>query len=254
MGKRELTIMPVRRADVPAVAEWTAEWLGAAHPLAYSLTIFSSPRYTDFLLHQQEASGLTHLAGAYEGSILLGFIELRKLSGQLFINNLCVKSGARGRQIGERLLQYTERLAKISGASTIALDCFLWNERALRKYIDSGFRETGRIKWLTKENEEACRGQPVGFTIQDQQEADAHQHAFGFSRLHVQTEAGGWAVNRLKDDYFRLATGEQHPDYYNILSQLDRRRALFLICAGENAAAGGWKRVSDSVRLEKEIN
>ncbi|WNS81215.1 GNAT family N-acetyltransferase [Domibacillus sp. DTU_2020_1001157_1_SI_ALB_TIR_016] len=255
MKERDVMLMPVRSEDVPLVAKWTEEWLGTAHPLAYSLTIFSSPGYTDFLQNQlkseQKTAGSTHLIGAYDGGQMLGFIELRQAPDQLFINNFCVKKEARGRQIGERLLQYTEQLAKSVGASTVGLDCFVWNGRALDKYAESGFRETSRVHWYTRQNEWGSQT-PVEFEIKNGQEADAHQHAFGFSRLHVQTEKGVMAVNRLKDSYFRLSIHEKNPEYFNILSQLDQSRTLFLI-GSEEAAEKGWNKASESVRFEKKI-
>lgn len=253
MQKTSVVMMPVQKKDISLVSEWTKEWLGAAHPLAYSLTIFSSPGYTDFVRNQLETGGPVKLIGAYDGPELLGFIELRRLPDELFINNFCVKSEARGRKVGEALLAHTEQLAKALGAATVGLDCFLWNERALQKYKLSGYRETGRIGWLTSPNRgHGSEAEP--FFIKEKQKADAHHHAFGFSQFFVETAQGPLSVNRLKETYFRVAAKDHHPAYDNILAQIDPRRELFMIWPGHEAAPDGWKKASDSVKLEKRIH
>ncbi|MET1031589.1 GNAT family N-acetyltransferase [Domibacillus tundrae] len=257
MSQQQLPIIPVRERDVPIISKWTEEWLGAAHPLAYSLTIFSSPGYTKFLEYQQSVPlprNPMRLLGAYDGDEMLGFIELRRMPDRLFINNFCVKPEARGRRIGELLLRHTEQMAESMNLSTVGLDCFLWNERALEKYVRSGFQKTNRMHWFTGSNDRSAAEAPIQFVIEEQEKADAHQKKFGFSQFHIQTKNGQSQVNRLKDSYFRVTAEERDPEYYNILSQLDRRRSLFMIRADEVEMGDGWKQASTSVRLEKQIN
>lgn len=256
MIQQQLSIIPVRARDVPAVSQWTEDWLGTAHPLAYSLTIFSSPGYTNFLAHQRSiplSRNPMKLLGAYDGDEMLGFIELRLFPDRLFINNFCVKHEARGRQIGERLLHHTEQMAKNMKLSAVGLDCFLWNERVLEKYVRSGFQKTGTVQWFTGSNDRFA-DTPIEFVIEGKEEADAYQKEFGFSQFQIKTKYGMSAVNRLKEGYFRVTAEEQDPHYYTILSQLDRRRSLFMIRSGEAEVEDGWSKASASVRLEKRIN
>ncbi|WP_197076561.1 GNAT family N-acetyltransferase [Domibacillus indicus] len=254
---QELTVMQLRPQDMPMVAKWTGEWLGSAHPLAYSLTVFSSSGYTTFLEYQQAIPpehNQTWLYGAYDEGVLLGFIELRRIGERLFINNFCVQKEARGRSIGSLLLSHTEYVAKQTGAAAVALDCFAWNERALEKYAKSGYTETNRIHWWTGRNAESTGGAAPAFIVTGYPNAEVNQKEFGFSQFYVETDYGVSQVNRLGDLYFRVPAEEPDPGYYKILSQLDRHRNLFMIRQDEEEPGDGWRRVSTSVRLEKQLN
>ncbi|OES44984.1 GNAT family N-acetyltransferase [Domibacillus iocasae] len=252
-----ISIIPVRPSDVELVSKWTEEWIVAGNSSAYSLTIFSSPGYTNFLTYQQSIPwpyNPTRLLGAYDEDALLGFIEIRIMSDRLFINNFCVQKEARGRRVGEMLLQQTELLARSMNKKAVSLDCFLWNERAMDKYLKAGFHQVAHAHWFTSENQYRSEKDPALFLVEGYPNAEANQKEFGFSQFQIRTENGIFSVNRLKENYFRVTANEQNLNYFNILSRLDQNRSLFIISPDSEPEAGSlWKKVSSSVRMEKLI-
>jgi putative acetyltransferase len=83
-------------------------------------------------LHDLHLEG-AHLLGVFEADVLLGFITVNPMNGD--IDQLCVARRAQGRGLAARLIAAARRLSPQGLELTVNLD----NDRALRVYERAGF-------------------------------------------------------------------------------------------------------------------
>jgi ribosomal protein S18 acetylase RimI-like enzyme len=101
--------------------------------------------------------------GVFEQKLLLGYISVNEefpreydsvawkgnVGKNLIIHRLCVHPDYTGRGIGRCLLNFAEEYALKSNYSSIRLDAFCKNQRAVEFYERNGYEKVGRVQFRT---------------------------------------------------------------------------------------------------------
>ena len=133
-------------------------------------------RYVAAQISIQHAGGETHYTVARSQGRLLGLAEFRRLPQFLFLNNIAVRSEARGQRVATRLLREAILLAGQKHDRVVALDVFEDNALALGWYKRLGFSAQSTTTWYTSR---LGPGEVSPVVISGYAQAEACQEAFG---------------------------------------------------------------------------
>lgn len=125
---------------------------------------------------------------------ILGYAQYRlDVSGEVFLNYLCVDRTARGQGIGSKLLSAVAR----SAPGSTELDAFDVNHAALRLYAKHHFEPVARGQWLLRVVE------PIEAKHGAREWRPDHER-FGFSMSTVRTPGGPLTIGLLGDHTVRF--------------------------------------------------
>lgn len=124
-----MTIRPMERADIPAVAE-------------IEKACFSSP-WSEESLASSLSSGHTAFFLAEEDGVAAGYIGTQLLPPEGDILNLAVRSEYRRRRIGRKLLDAALEHFRLNGVKAVVLEVRASNMAAQRLYASAGFQPVG---------------------------------------------------------------------------------------------------------------
>jgi ribosomal protein S18 acetylase RimI-like enzyme len=155
-----VAIRSASKADATAIAELYRE--AAAEALEREPTHFRLPdleairrRFADMI-----GSGEGRILVAEEGGDVVGFVDARLRPpvpdgvmlaprAGVYVEELAVRNGHRGRGVGRRLMDEVERWCRAQGGAVVMLDTGVRNEAAQRFYDRLGYRTIGVV--LVKE-------------------------------------------------------------------------------------------------------
>ncbi len=231
----------------------------------FDRTIFSCSGYAQYLRAASCSSvhSATWLIGAYDGDLMIGFAEWRRLDQQLVLNNLNVDTAYRGHGIGGRLVALGEVLALKEGIRSLKLDVFAWNEHAHAWYLRLGFVESDRTYWYEGDQDpledSRDKEKTAPYLIEDNPMAEAHHTAYGFSSLQIRLLRGTVQIGRLGSTYFRIRALNADWDWNGsltaALSHLDPGRKLLVLSPepGLSERDSRLIKISESVRMHKKL-
>lgn len=194
----------------------------------FPLTIYSSRGYKDYLLNIVKVPPRHRkikFYGAFVEGNLVGYSEWRLFKEQLFLNNIYVFSKYQGFGIGKFLLMnHGKDLMKKHNKSSIVLDVFDCNLKALLWYGKLGFKEVDSTYWYLGEQ------QPVNTQLDSNDEcyidnytsAEAEQKYYDFSMLTCTTRKEIYHIGRIRDQYYRVTNP-------NLLNDQELLHCLFLL-------------------------
>lgn len=251
-----IQLLPLNKEQLTIIPKWTKDWITSINSSTFQLTTFSCPGYVNYLKFQCSLPwkiNATRLVGAYDDTMLLGFVEFTLMESTLFINNIYIKAEVRGNGIARRFLDYAFLLASKNNLSTISLDCFLWNTKALKKYLNWGFKKISDTYWYIGENPYKNSKNSIHYLIDSYPNAELTQQSFGFSNLQIRTNEWKQNVGRISNTYFRIINknGSIDKNILKVLADLDSNRDLFIISPFSDLPDYPFlQQVSSSARLE----
>lgn len=202
----------------------------------FSLTIFSSKGYEAYLenlLTIPEEHRRVKLFGAFVGDQLAGYTEWRILENSLFLNNIYVFPEFQGLGLGKSLLEeHGNTLMEEYRKSSISLDVFKNNEKAVRWYEKVGFVKQESINWYVGEQQTlTCDNYMYDCYIENYPNAEAEQKAYDFSMFTCSTKNGVYQIGRIKNQFYRLTNSESlnNVDLLHCLYQVDSKRKMLLL-------------------------
>lgn len=171
----------------------------------FSLSISSCHGYDSFISSLLEAPNYssTSFYGAYINNKLVGFVEWRKMGDVLFWNNIYILPGYRSYGVGKKLFNTKQYLLAKYEASRIELDVFNWNEKAMKWYVNLGFKPIKIDDWYIKKSSNMLDIQEE-FYVYNLPEAKCMHKEYGFSRLEITTQKGRYTIGRLGEKYYRI--------------------------------------------------
>ena len=131
---------------------------------------------------------------------IIGAAELRRQPNKLFLNDIAVHHGYRGKGVGALLLSAAVRMSGVSSGQ-IGLDVFHDNVRALQWYSRLGFAISTSAEFLELAPPSAADEEPA--YVSGLPQADLCQERFGFSRFDLITGKGTFSVGRIGETWFR---------------------------------------------------
>ena len=144
-----MTIRLAEKKDIPQIQTLLKDILTLHHTIRPDIFKEEGAKYNpselEQLLHEPSYSIFVY----QEGSDILGYLicQLRQPSSPvlepiktLFIDDLCVTSQARGKQIGQKLYQYALDFAREQDCYNLTLDVWADNEGAVRFYERLGLK------------------------------------------------------------------------------------------------------------------
>ena len=136
-----IEIRNVRESDLSAIAQ--------LEEMCFSLP------WNEDMLRTQLTDDHIFLAAADEDKVL-GYVGVRCIFGECFMNNIAVHPDARRQHIGDALLTQLRRHAEAFLAESISLEVRASNSPAISLYAKHGYIEEGRRKnYYSKPREDA---------------------------------------------------------------------------------------------------
>ncbi len=149
-----LAIRPATRADLPLIAALVRE-LAEYERLSHEVR-FDEARLGEHLFGQRPAAEalIGDLDGAGQGFALF-FPTFSTFEGEpgLWLEDLFVRPGARGRGLGKALLLHLARLAGTRGCARLEWSVLDWNEPSIRFYRGLGARAMDQWRIMRVEGE-----------------------------------------------------------------------------------------------------
>ncbi|WP_197087806.1 N-acetyltransferase [Micromonospora sp. HK10] len=127
------------------------------------------------------------------GRDICAVADWRLLGTCLFLNGIAVATQERGQRHGSRLIEDGERLGRLLGCDTLALDVSTSNPAARRLYERHGFVEHTYAEWLRVHPQAAEQAE---VRLLDWPSFSAHHSAYGFGDVRV--------VHRNRDHVVRV--------------------------------------------------
>lgn len=138
--------------DIPALQELLQQVLFTHHVGRPDLFCASGSKYTDaeleVLLGSRETTPIW--IAVNEDGTVLGHImcQVQDFSGSgsrtpiktLYVDDLCVRSDARGQHVGQALMEHVENWARVQGFYNVTLEAWCKNEDAVGFYEHLGFK------------------------------------------------------------------------------------------------------------------
>lgn len=185
---------------------------------------------------------------------IIGAAELRRRPNGLFLNDIAVHHGYRGKGVGAMLLSATVRMSQVSSGQ-IGLDVFHDNVRALQWYSRLGFTISTSAEFLELAPPSAAGEAPA--YVSGLPQADLCQERFGFSRFDLITGKGTFSVGRIGETWFRLtdlaAIGSL--SVFAALRLLDPARRILAVVPASSAPPVQVVRVlATAHRMEADIS
>jgi len=135
-----VTIRPMRRGDIPAVAELEAD----IYPQPWSPRVF----FDELALQNRR-----YLVATTAEGLVMGYCGLLIVEDDAHITTIAVASGARGNHLGQRLMLALVDVAREAGTRHLTLEVRVSNAGALRLYERFGFDPVGRRKNYYKDED-----------------------------------------------------------------------------------------------------
>ncbi|MCA0987034.1 GNAT family N-acetyltransferase [Guptibacillus algicola] len=246
---KSLQIQPLLETDAGSISRLIES--GIKHNV-FPLTIYSSPKYSEFVKKSMSNSVDVKFFGAYYENHLLGFTEWRITDNQLFLNNIATSKKARGLGIGRKL--YHHGLSSLERRSMIclALDVFDDNIFAKAWYEKMGFEQIDLTHWYTSPQNLIERREGGNFHITNFDQAKEHHGKYGFSVINIATSIGEYGIGRINSSHFRISDKcLLDTDLLVALKEIDEDRNLLLL--SKQSSVDGFKKVSTSHRMRKGI-
>ncbi|MCA1012693.1 GNAT family N-acetyltransferase [Halobacillus halophilus] len=226
-------------------------------PDIYALTPYSCKGYSKFLFHLLSfhyPHSERIFIGALDQDQLIGFAEWVFMEKTLHLNNIYISGSAQGKGIGKLLFEDGLQRARRFNLSTITLDVFKWNKRALSWYEKIGFIMRERNYWFqTPLPDKKEEGE---FVIHNYPDAMASLDMYGFGRLFIETPDRKYGVLLLGDDYFRINHDEKflNPDLLAGLNKINRNRKLIIINHSPTLQGNSaLPYISESLRMKMDL-
>ncbi len=116
----------------------------AARIAELELATFPMPWSESALLHDIENNNLAMVLVAECDGFFAGYADVWCIAGEGQLNNIAVESWARGRRVGQSIMEEAFSRLKELGCYEISLEVRPSNEAALSLYYKLGFEEAGR--------------------------------------------------------------------------------------------------------------
>ena len=252
--------LSIRRAIPGDAAQVVALVRGSFRPQDLGLTIYGCSGVASYLDAEfatpREVARGSHLVSVAEGRIV-GYIEMRRSQGELWLNYIATDPGWRRRGIGGALIRDGLAACGEAPGTKWVLDVFDHNAQARRWYEAMGFRTVMRLGFWRIENR-ATPFPGVSAVIVGLPQADAAHERFGFSRFTVAGRERSFKVGRLGERWLRISDPEilRAPGALSALRRVEPSRELLLCCPEscfEPGAGPGCERLLTSVRYESQV-
>src|SRR5665213_4593778 len=141
MGTPDITIRPVREEDLELVLEFIRE-LAEYERLAHEVTATAQDIRAALFGARPSAEAVIGCLDGEACGFALFFHNFSTFLGRpgLYLEDLYVRPGARGRGLGSRMLAWLARLALQRGCGRFEWAVLDWNEPALKVYRGLGAR------------------------------------------------------------------------------------------------------------------
>ena len=121
---------------------------------AIELATFPTPWTLDSFYYELEENQYSHYLVAEEDGKIIGFCGMWLVIDDAQITNVAVVEEARGRKIGEALMEEAMRIAREAGMDMMSLEVRVSNDVALNLYRKLGFQAGGIRKGYYTDNRE----------------------------------------------------------------------------------------------------
>lgn len=251
------------RVAEPGDAEAIIDILRSSYdPAILPYTIYASERATayvrDVISMQRIACGTVYTICVRENRTI-GFTEFRRDFDQLFLNNIDIKAGERGRGIGSRLLSQSISLVRNANQQRIGLDVFRTNHAAYEWYQRLGFELRNESVWSLHTTGPAPQDDAQLSFLHGLHLAKLAHEEYGFSQFTLTTRLRSYEVGKMGRHLFRIGTHEILADRAALaaLNALDSGRAL--LCIGPlpkpmRSAQNGARAIATGCRLWSEVD
>lgn len=126
----DVSIVPMRRAHVPAILEIERE-------------AFTTPWTADMFRQEVDNGSFSRAYVAMDGDTLVGYFVAWFLREEVHLLNIAVAGAHQHRGVGSRILRYLLDLAKREGRDIITLEVRESNDVAIKFYESFGFTPVG---------------------------------------------------------------------------------------------------------------
>ena len=121
---------------------------------AIELATFPTPWTLDSFYYELEENQYSHYLVAEEDGKIIGFCGMWLVIDDAQITNVAVVEEARGRKIGEALMDEAMRIAREAGMDMMSLEVRVTNDVAQNLYRKLGFQDGGIRKGYYTDNRE----------------------------------------------------------------------------------------------------
>ena len=245
-----IQIKPLLVPDADCIPALTESGVRGA---VFPLTIYSSPKYNQFVKNAMTNSSQAKFFGAYYHDDFLGFAEWRTTEEELFLNNIAISKESRGLGVGSFLYHNGISTLQTPSMKFLALDVFEENIEAKLWYERLGYELHDFTYWQVGQQQSDERFKKIDFHIANLQEAQEHHGKYGFSMLIIVTNQDQYRIGRINDNYFRIShEGLTDCDLLGALYQIDRDRRLLLL--SKQPAVDGFEKVCTSNRMRMSLS
>jgi GNAT superfamily N-acetyltransferase len=217
-------------SDAPVIAKVFAGSIDTNFVLLVPHGCFGAAEFIRMQVTVPESVAESVYLVAREQKVVIGAAEMRRSSDGLFLNNIAVHLGHRGKGTGAALLAAGLALWDRKSGN-IALDSLEGNDRAENWYRRLGFVTTQCTEFAEVSPPRQAAGHSLWLSGLPQ--AELAQQQFGFSSFTIHTPAPV-SVGRIGGSWFRLTDPEavRDPAVFETLRAFDANRRFLAVLRG----------------------